>query len=410
MKNNQKKLDGALSQKDFPIFARKINGKRLVYLDSASTSQKPRQVIDTMRRYYHNHNANIHRGAYTISEEATMLYESAHQKIADFIGGKAQEVVFTRNTTEAINLVMYSYGLEQVHAGDNIVTTIMEHHSNFVPWQQLCKKKNAELRVVNVRKDGTLDMEQLSRMVDKKTKIVAVTHMSNVLGTINDVEAIAEITHNKGGIILVDGAQSVPHMPIDVRKLDCDFLAFSGHKMLGPTGIGVLYGKEHLLKNMEPFLFGGDMIRQVTVEKTTWNDLPWKFEAGTPNIAGGIGLAAAIDCLNKLGMDNVAAHEKKLLDYGMNVLGSMKDVIIDGTAPQRGGIVSFNLENIHPHDLATVCSSENVCIRAGHHCCQPLMERLGVPATARASFYVYNTKEDIDALREAIRKARKALR
>ena len=402
-------LDVARIRKDFPILNAQ-NGKALIYLDSASTSQKPKQVIEAVKQYYEQYNANVHRGIYAISEEATAQYEHSHKVVGEFIGARANEIVFTRNATEAINLVAYAWGLRNIGAGDNVVVTEMEHHSNFVPWQQIANMKNAELRVVGVKDDGELDFEQLNKLVDGKTSMVAVTHMSNVLGTINDVKAIADVSHDKDALVLVDGAQSVPHIKVDVKRLDCDFMAFSGHKMLGPMGIGALYGKKEALQHMEPFLFGGDMIKQVTVEKTTWNELPWKFEAGTPNVAGGIGWSAAIGYLNKIGMDNVEAHEKELLAYATERLGGIRGMKIYGTSANKGGIVSFNLEGIHPHDVATVLDSEGIAVRAGHHCCQPLMKRFGVAATARASFYIYNTKEEIDELCEGLDKVKKVFK
>ena len=395
---------------DFPLFKRKINGKRIVYLDSAATSQKPAVVIKAMQNYYTHSNANIHRGIYQLSEEATQQYEDAHATIGGFIGAGEREVVFTRNATEAVNLVAYSYGLKHVKKGDNIVVSVMDHHSNFVPWQQLCMKMGADFRVADITDVGEIDMESLSSCIDKRTKIVALPQVSNVFGTIVDVPAVADMAHEKGAVLLVDGAQSVPHMAVDVRKLQCDFLAFSGHKMLGPTGIGGLYGREDILNSMDPFLYGGDMIKQVTKEKTTWNELPWKFEAGTPHIEGGIGLAAAVHYLKKMGMENVALHDKKLLAYTTKRFGQMKDVTIYGDSHQKGGIISFNLRGVHPHDVSSIVASENVCIRAGHHCCQPLMKRLGVAATARASFYVYNTNKDIDVLCNALDNVRRVFR
>lgn len=417
--------------RDFPILHRRMHGKRLVYLDSASTSQKPKQVLDAMNSYYASSNANIHRGVYQLSAEATELYEQAHEKTAGFIDCSAREVVFTRNTTEALNLVMYSYGLEHVKRGDNVVVSVLEHHSNFVPWQQLCARVGAELRVVDILSDGTLGVDVFSKAVDNRTKIVAVTQMSNVLGGSVDVRSVGDLVHSYGGILVVDGAQSVPHMPVSVRKLGCDFIAFSGHKMLGPTGIGVLYGREELLRAMPPFLFGGDMIRHVTVEKTTWNELPWKFEAGTPNIAGAIGLGAAVDYLQKIGIEAVCAHEIKLAAYARSRLSGFSDVTLYPnslhgcnknenergikTSSQRrkkitnasGGILSFNVAGVHAHDVATILASNGVCVRAGHHCCQPLMKRLGVPATVRASFYIYNTKKDVDALCSGLERVRR---
>ncbi len=392
---------------DFLILKKKMNDRRLVYLDSASTSQKPRQVLAAMQDFYENDNANIHRGVYPLSERATEQYEKAHEIVAGFIQSEKDEIIFTRNTTESINLVAYAYALKNLIPGDNIVTTIMEHHSNFVPWQQICREKGAELRIIDIDNEGNLKNDGISSLIDKRTKLVAITHTSNVLGTINNIQHIADIAHDNESKILIDGAQSVPHMPVSIKRLKCDFLAFSGHKMLGPTGIGVLFAKKEILRTMQPFMFGGDMIRKVTKENTTWNDLPWKFEAGTPNIAGGIGLAAAVKYLRKKGMDNIMVHEKNLLRYAAGRLSDIKNTAIYGAAENKAGILSFNLKGIHAHDVATIAAQEGVCIRAGHHCCQPLMNHLGVPATARASFYLYNTKQDCDVLLGAIEKAQK---
>jgi cysteine desulfurase / selenocysteine lyase len=395
-----KQLDTTDIKKDFPIFQ---TNKPLIYVDNAATSQKPKQVLESINKFYENHNANVNRGIYQLSENATQLYEEARKKVANLINSKPQEIIFTSNTTEAINTIAYSYGLRNIKQGDNVVISIMEHHSNFVPWQQICKLQNAELRIIDIDDNGQLNMSQLKQLVDEKTKFVAITHISNVLGTINDIPAIAKIAHENNSLLLVDAAQSVPHMPVDVKQLDCDFLTFSGHKMLGPTGIGVLYGKEELLNQIEPFLFGGGMISQVTKEETAWAELPQKFEAGTPNVAGAIGLAAAIDYLNNIGMEAIQAHEKQLVNYTTTRLQEIPGITVYGQS--EGGIISFNVKDIHPHDLATIAASSNVCIRAGHHCCQPLMKRLGVAATTRVSFYLYNTKEDVDKLYETIKQA-----
>lgn len=389
-------------RQDFPLFN---NGKQLVYLDNAATSQKPVQVIDAMNAYYMQFNANVHRGVYKISEIATEHYEMSHQNVADFIGCRAEEVIFTRNATEALNLVAYAYGIEHVSAGDNVVVSIMEHHSNFVPWQQLCIMKKAELRVVGVTSEGELDVEQLKRAVDGKTKIVALTHMSNVFGNVIDVKEISRIAHAQKAIMVVDTAQSAAHMPVNFSDLECDFLAFSGHKLLGPTGIGVLVGKKELLERMRPFMFGGDMIKSVSVEKTEWNELPWKFEAGTPNIAGAIGLARAIKYLETIGMEAVAAHEKELGAYALERLHALGGITIYGSRKPRGTI-SFNVDGVHAHDVATVLDSIGVCVRAGHHCCQPLMKQLGVSATVRVSFYIYNDKNEVDKLVEGLKKVK----
>ena len=406
-------MDSPLSGKlasirgDFPILQQEMNGKRLAYLDNAATTQKPRQVIDAISRFYRTTNANIHRGAYRLSEEATAAYETAHDKVADFIGAPGrQTIIFTRNATEAINLVAYSWGRSNIGPGDEILLTQMEHHSNLVPWQQLAKERGARIVYLPVTDNGTLALDQLSRLLTERTRLVAVTHCSNVLGTINPLHEIIARAHEAGATVLVDAAQSVPHFPVRVQELDCDFLAFSGHKMLGPTGVGVLYGKEELLDTMPPFLTGGDMIGEVTFEGATWNELPWKFEAGTPAIAEGVGLAAAIDYLNGIGMERVHAHEQALLSYALKRLHEIDGIRIFGPEAPRTGVISFTLDGIHPHDIATFLDQYGVAIRAGHHCAQPLMGILGVPATARASFYLYNDLDDVDQLVEALKKTR----
>ena len=393
-------------KKDFPLLARKINGKTLVYLDSAATSQKPSHVIDAMTAYYRQSNANVHRGVYALAEEATEAYENAHRKVAEFIGASWDEIVFVRNATEAINLVAYSWALANVKKGDEILVSRMEHHSNLVPWLFVCKRTGAKLKFIEIDRSG--DLKWNAKLVTPRTKLVAVTHVSNVLGTVNDVARIVEDAHKVGARVLVDAAQSVPHMP--VRVGDVDFLVFSGHKMCGPTGIGVLYAKRELLKSMEPFLYGGDMISRVTYEGAEWNKLPWKFEAGTPNVAGAVGLAAAIDYLQKIGMENVRAHEKVLTEYALKKLDKVKGVTIYGDPKNRGGVVPFNLKDVHPHDLASVLDDDGVCVRAGHHCAQPLMGVLGIDSCARASFYIYNTKDDVDALVRAIERAKKVFK
>src|SRR3989338_5866373 len=372
-------------RKDFPIFN---TGKKLIYLDNAATSQKPSIVIDALHFFYSKSNANVHRGIYTLSEEATIKYEEAHKKVAGFINAKSfREIVFVRNTTEAINLVAYSWGRKNIAKGDVIILSQMEHHSNIVPWQLLAREKGAIIKYAEIDNRGKLRIESLESLLKGKVKLVAITQMSNVLGTINPVKKITSMAHKAGAIILIDGAQGVPHEPTDVQDIGCDFYAFSGHKMLGPTGVGVLYGKKEILNDMPPFLGGGDMIRSVSFEEARWNDLPWKFEAGTPAIAEGIALGVAIDYLKSLGMT-------KIKIYGH-------------LAEERGGIVSFNLKDVHPHDVASVLSSENVAIRAGHHCAQPLHDRLGVSASSRASFYIYNTTDEIDDLVNGLKKARK---
>ena len=394
---------------DFPILARQVHNKPLVYLDSTASSQKPQTVIEAMNTYYQTYNANVHRGVYTISEEATAAQERARVKVARFINARhSKQVIFTRNTTESINLVAYSWGSANIHAGDLIVLTEMEHHSNLVPWQLLAQRTGARLEFVPVTDDGLLRLDIYQQLLQQRPKLVAFTHMSNVLGTINPVQEMIAQAHAVEAIALVDGAQSVPHLPVDVQMLDADFYCFSGHKMLGPTGIGVLYGKRALLEAMPPFMGGGDMIRTVKLHESTWNDLPWKFEAGTPAIAEAIGLGAAVDYLNELGMDWVQAHEQEMTAYALEQLQQVSGLTIYGPREvgQRGGVISFTLGDVHPHDLASILDQETgVAIRAGHHCAQPLMERYDVPATARASFYVYTTKEDIDALVQGLHKA-----
>jgi len=393
-------------RKDFPILQRKVHGKPLVYLDNAATSQKPKQVIDAIDFYYKNYNANIHRSIHQLGEEATAKFEEAHEKIADFINADSyQNIILTKNTTESINLVAYSLtaGLTK---GDEIVISQMEHHSNFVPWQQLAKQRGLKLRFIEIDKEGKLDDESIKINITKKTKIVSLTHVSNVLGTINQVEEIAKIAHENGAIFVVDGAQSAPHMPVDVKKIDADFYAFSGHKMLGPTGVGVLYGKRELLENMQPFLYGGEMIREVRFDDTKFNDLPWKFEAGTMNIVEGIGLGVAIDYLKKIGMKQIQERDKELVNNAIERLKGIDGITIYGPE-ERGAVVSFNVNGVHAHDVSQILDSEGVAIRAGHHCCMPLMSVLGVPATARASFYLYNTEEEIDVFINAIHKVKK---
>ncbi len=402
-------LDVAAIREDFPILGRTINGKPLVYLDSAATSQKPGAVIDTMTDYYRRYNANPHRGVYQISEEATAAYESARQRVATFINAPSpKEIIFTRNVTEAINLVRYSWGRANVHKGDRILLTQMEHHSNLVPWQLLAAEVGAELDFLFIDDRGRLILDDLAEKV-AGARLVALTHQSNTLGTINPVKEIARAAHQAGALVLVDGAQAVPHMPVDVRDLDVDFYGFSGHKMCGPTGIGVLWARRSLLEAMPPFLAGGDMIKRVTLEGATWNDLPWKFEAGTPAVAEGVGLGAAVDYLGAIGMDRIRAHERTMLDYALEKLQDVPQITVYG--PQdpdiHGGAVSFSLPDIHPHDLATLIDQEGIAVRAGHHCTQPLMERLGVPATTRASFYLYNRQDEVDQLVDAIVRAQK---
>ncbi|MEE9127839.1 MAG: cysteine desulfurase [Planctomycetota bacterium] len=404
-----KGLDVARIREDFPILAREVYGKPLVYLDNAATSQKPRQVIEALVRYYEHYNANIHRAIHCLGEEATAAYEEARAKVARFINAPSPEcIVFTRNTTEAINLVTYTWGRANVGPDSEVLLTHLEHHSNIIPWQRLTAEKGASLRYIGLTEQQTLDLDGLENLMDARTRILGVTHVSNALGTINPVQKLAAEAHRNGAIVLVDGAQSVPHMPVDVQAMDCDFFAFSGHKMLGPTGVGVLYARPELLEEMEPFLGGGEMIKRVTLEDATWNDVPWKFEAGTPNIADVIGLGAAIDYLNDLGMENVRAHEMEVTEYALRRIRQMEEVIIYGPpdSADRGGVISFNYPDLHPHDVGTVLDRHGVAIRAGHHCNQPLMRCLGVSGTARASFYVYNTLEEVDVLVDALGQAR----
>lgn len=397
-------------RKDFPILNVKVHGKPLVYLDNAATSQKPKSVIDAIKNYYENYNANIHRSIHKLGEEATAAYEEAHKKVADFINADFEEIVFTKNTTESINLLAYSL-INNLKPNDEIVISQMEHHSNFVPWQQLALKRGLKLKFIEINKDGALNNGSIKKNITKKTKIVSVTHVSNVLGTINDVEKIGKIAHENNALFVVDGAQSVPHMPVDVKNIDCDFLAFSGHKMLGPTGIGALYGKKELLEKMEPFLYGGEMIKEVKFENTRFNDIPWRFEAGTMNIAEAIGLGAAIDYLDKIGMKNIESYEKELVKYAYEKLNEMKEIEIYGpNAEKRSGLVAFNVKNVHAHDTAQILDGEGIAIRAGHHCAMPLHSVLGIAASARASFYFYNTKEEIDKLAEGTKKVIKVFK
>ena len=395
-------------RRDFPILAREVHGKPLVYLDSTASSQKPNAVIETMTEYYHLYNANVHRGVYEISEEATARMEKARVKVARFINARqSKQVIFTRNTSESINLVAYTWGNANIHAGDLIVLTELEHHSNLVPWQLLAQRSGARLEFIPVDENGLLRQDIYAQLLEQRPKLVAFAQMSNVLGTITPAREMIAQAHAVDAVTLVDAAQSVPHLPVDVQELDADFLCFSGHKMLGPTGVGVLYGKRELLEAMPPFMGGGDMIRTVHLRESTWNDLPWKFEAGTPAIAEAIGLGAAVDYLNELGMENVARHEQEITAYALEQLRAVPGLTIYGPpAQQRGGVVSFTLGDIHPHDLASILDQEvGVAIRAGHHCAQPLMERYNLTATARASFYVYTLPEDIDTLVQGLHKA-----
>lgn len=397
-------------RKDFPIFARKINRKPLIYLDNAATAQKPKSVIDAIANYYKTSNANVHRGVHTLAEESTQIYEQAHVDTAKFINAPGiEDIIFTKNTTEAMNLLTYSWGEKNINAGDEIVLSSLDHHSNIVPWQQLAIRKKARLVFLPLTNNGLVDMEKAKSLITKKTKIVSVSHASNVLGTILPAKEMADIAHDKGALVALDGAQSVPHLPVDVRKLDCDFLAFSAHKMLGPTGIGVVYGKEEHLLKMNPFLYGGDMIAEVTFQSSTWNALPWKFEAGTPNVADAAGFSAALSYLQKIGMKNVRDHDQKLTAYALKELPRVKGIRLYGpaNAQDRTGLVAFNLKNVHAHDAATLLNDDGIAIRAGHHCAQPLADLLKIGASARASFYLYNTKKEVDALIDSLQKVNK---
>lgn len=394
--------------KDFPILEQQVNGKRLAYLDSTATSQKPKQVIDALSDYYERYNSNVHRGVHTLGSLATDGYEGARETVRRFIHAKYfEEIIFTRGTTAAINMIAHSYGDANVGEGDEIVVTQMEHHANLVPWQQLAKRQGATLKFIPMAEDGTITLEAVRETVSERTKIVAIAHVSNVLGTINDIKAIAEIAHEHGAIISVDGAQSVPHMKVDVQDLNVDFYSFSGHKMLGPTGIGVLYGKREHLNQMEPTEFGGDMIDFVDLYDSTWTDLPTKFEAGTPLIAQAIGLQAAIEYIESIGFDAIHEHEQALTTYVYEQMSQIEGIDIYGPSKdKRAGIITFNLKDVHPHDVATALDTEGVAVRAGHHCAQPLMKWLNVSSTARASFYIYNTKEDIDQLVEGLKQTK----
>ena len=393
---------------DFPIFKKKIKGKDLVYLDNASTTQKPYSVIESITDFYSNYNSNIHRAVYQLAEEATELYENSRDKIANFINVRPEEIIFTRNTTESINLIAHSWARSNLKKDDVIAITEIEHHSNIVPWQILCQEIGTRLEYVGIDESGFLDVEYLIELISsKKVKLVSISHMSNVLGTIVPIERIIKTAHQYDIPVIVDGAQSVPHMPVDVKKLDCDFLVFSAHKMLGPTGVGVLYAKKEFLEKMKPFMGGGDMIKEVFKFHTNYNEVPYKFEAGTPNIADVVGFGAAIEYLEKIGMENIRKHEISLTEYALESMQSLKYITIYGPRDSnfRGGVISFNIADIHPHDLATIMNDHGIAIRSGHHCAQVLMQRLDVPATSRASFYIYNTKEEIDKFVNAIKEA-----
>lgn len=406
-------LDVDKIRADFPILSVEAHpGVPLVYLDNAATSQKPNVVIDAMSAYYRHTNANVHRGIHRLSEDATAAYEAARQRVAHFINAEEMEtVIFVRNTTEAINLVAQSWGRMNVGAGDEILLTEMEHHSNIVPWQLLAQEKGALIRYIPFTANGLLDLSQLPALLTERTKVVAFSAMSNVFGTINPTRELVTAAHSAGAIAVVDAAQSVPHFPVDVQALDCDFLAFSGHKMCGPTGIGVLFGRRSLLEEMPPFLGGGDMIRRVRLEGSTWNDLPWKFEAGTPSIAEGIGLGAAVGYLSNIGMDAILAHEQFVTGYALEALSEVKGVQVLGPpAAQKGGVAAFTLDGVHPHDISQILDQDGIAIRAGHHCAMPLHHKLGIPASARASFYLYTSTDEIDRLVEGLRRVRSVFR
>ncbi|OYD07354.1 cysteine desulfurase [Paludifilum halophilum] len=393
--------------KDFPILGQQVNGNPLVYLDSSATSQKPFQVIEAVETYYKQYNSNVHRGVHTLGSRATDAYEGAREKVRRLINAEStQEIVYTRGTTTALNIVASSYACPRLGEGDEILISPSEHHSNLIPWQQVAKKTGAALKYFTLEPDGTLDLEKAKQAINERTRLVAIAQVSNVLGTIFPVKELAKAVHDRGGVIVVDGAQSVPHMKVDVRELDCDFLAFSGHKMAGPTGIGVLYGKKELLEAMEPVEFGGEMIDHVDLYESTWKELPWKFEGGTPLIAGAVGLGAAVDYLEQVGMDTVAEHDRKLAAYAVKRMEEVEGLNIYGPREDRMGIVTFNIEGVHPHDVATVLDAEGIAVRAGHHCCQPLMRWMEVAATARASFYLYNDEADIDRLVQGLQKTK----
>jgi len=401
-------LDIEKIRSDFQILKQKVNNKPLIYLDSSATSLTPDCVINEIEKYYKEYRANVHRGIHALSEKATLAYEAAHQKAADFINAEFEEIIFTKGATESLNLLAYTL-TKRLHKGDEIILTEMEHHSNLVPWQQLAKEKEILISFIPVTAEGKLDIKKLHEMITRKTKIVSITHVSNVLGTINDVKTVAKLVHSNGSLLIVDGAQGVPHISIDVKKLDCDFLVFSSHKMLGPTGIGVLYGKKNLLENLDPFLYGGDMISEVSFAHAKWNELPWKFEAGTPPIAEAIGLGKAIDYLNELGMENIKDYEEYLTEYAIKKLKEIKGLTLYGPqdAKERTSLFSFNVEGIHPHDMATILDREGIAIRAGHLCAMPLVtEILKANSVCRASLYFYNTPEEIDNLVDGIKKAK----
>ncbi len=403
MTSNAHSFDVARIREDFPVLHQMVNGKPLVYLDNAATTQKPQAVIDALVRYYSADNSNVHRGVHTLSQRATEDYDSGRSKARQFLNAASdEEIIFVKGTTDGINLVAHSYARQHLGEGDEIIISTMEHHSNIIPWQVLCQEKGAHLRVIPISDAGELLMDEYESLLSSRTKLVAITHVSNVLGTVNPIKQIVEMSHSQGVPVLVDGAQATPHMPVDVQKLGCDFYVFSGHKIYGPTGIGVLYGKAELLEAMPPYQLGSDMIKSVTFERTVYNDLPYKFEAGTPNIAGVIGMGAAIDYLTEIGMDRIDNYEHGLLEYGTECLSGIDGVKIVGNAPGKASVLSFVMDCAHPHDIGTILDTEGVAIRTGHHCAQPLMNRYGVPATARASLSFYNTRDEVDLLVKAI--------
>jgi len=400
-------LDAEKIKSQFPILKRRINGKTLVYLDNAATSQKPQVVVDALTNYYENFNANIHRGIHTLSEEATTAYENCREAVKNFINANStKEIIFTRNTTEAINLVAYTWGEANIKEGDEIIVSQLEHHSNLVPWQELTKRKNAKLLSIPLKSDLTLDMEEFKKLLSPRTKLVSVTAMSNVLGTLTPTKEICELAHKAGAKVLIDGAQSAAHSPTDVQDIDCDFFTISAHKMLGPTGVGVLYGKKELLEATAPFLFGGEMVKTVTQNDAEWNDLPWKFEAGTPNIADVIAFAKAIEFLEEIGMENIKKHDRELLDYAKSIFSKYENVTLHSPEDpeQCGSVLSFTIKGIHPHDIASIFNEEGIAIRSGQHCAEPLLKSLNLNATARMSFYIYNTTKDIDRAETALKK------
>lgn len=397
-----------MNKEDFPILKQKINGKDLIYLDNSATTQKPKEVIQALQDYYEKDNANVHRGVHELSIRASQQYEQAHQVVADFLNASFEEIIFTKGTTESLNLLAYSLS-ETLNEGDEILLSEMEHHSNFVPWQQLAQRKGAKIILIPLTKDFRLDLKAAEKLLTKKTKIVSITHCSNVLGTINPIKELAKKAHKEGALFIVDAAQSVPHMKVDVKDLNCDFLAFSGHKMFAPTGIGVLYGKKKLLEKIQPFLYGGGMIQEVSKEKSTWNELPWKFEAGTPNIEGAIGLAQAIAYIQKKGIKEIEKYNQELTAYALKELQKIEGLNIIGPKEnkERGPVISFTLQNIHPHDVGEILNQEGIAIRGGNHCAMPLMKSLKIDGTNRISFHIYNTKEDIDKVINAIKKTQR---